>query len=80
MYEKGKMNLIITIPHGGLQQPVNMEDRKPGEGVTSFTATPDALTIELGKALRNELQNRFNLQPYMVYTNVRRKVDFNLLN
>ncbi len=77
VYEKGNMNLIITMPHGGLQQPENTEDRKAGQGVTSFTATTDALTIELGKALRNKLQKRFNLKPHMVYTNVRRKVDFN---
>ena len=78
VYVRGDMNMIITMPHGGMQQPVNMEDRKKAPGDTSFNPRPDSFTIQLGKALRNELEKRFNLKPHMAYTNVKRKVDFNL--
>jgi hypothetical protein len=70
----GNMPLIISVPHGGIVQPITIPDRTCA-GITTVT---DGKTIELAYAMDSVLKADYGVQPYMVITNLARiKIDQN---
>lgn len=70
----GNMPLIISAPHGGSVRPNAIPDR----GCPNITTVRDTYTLELARAIEQELVEQYNLRPYVVISHIARtKVDLN---
>lgn len=70
----GDMPLVISVPHGGTLKPVEIPDRDCEGAVT----VRDMNTIELARAIEEELVTKYQVRPYLVIANLARsKVDQN---
>ncbi len=70
----GNMPLIISVPHGGTDEPVSIPDRTcPG-----ITTSIDLKTIEMANAIDSVCRVDYGFQPYLVISYLKRiKLDQN---
>jgi len=70
----GNMPLIISVPHGGIDEPVSIPDRTcPG-----ITTSVDSRTIEMANAIDSVCKVDYGFQPYLVISYLKRtKLDQN---
>jgi hypothetical protein len=70
----GNMPLVISVPHGGVLTPTSIPDR----ACQNITTATDIYTIEMLQAIDSVCKADYGIQPYYVYTNLRRiKIDQN---
>lgn len=70
----GNMPLIISVPHGGTDNPTNIADR----ACPNITTVTDTKTIELANAIDSVCKADYGFQPYLVINYLRRtKLDQN---
>lgn len=73
-YLVGDMPLILSVPHGGAMNPLDLPDRDCPNAVLGT----DMLTIELARELQNVFLKEYGMRPHVVVCNLsRRKVDQN---
>jgi hypothetical protein len=70
----GNMPLIISVPHGGAENPNNIPDRT----CPNITTVTDSKTIELVNAIDSVCKADYGVQPYLVIDYLKRtKLDQN---
>jgi hypothetical protein len=70
----GNMPLIISVPHGGLEEPTTIPDRT----CPNITTVTDSKTIELANTIDSVCKADYNIQPYLVISYLKRtKLDQN---
>jgi hypothetical protein len=70
----GNMPLIISVPHGGTDNPSTIPDRS----CPNITTVTDTKTIELAKTIDSVCKADYGFQPYLVINYLRRtKLDQN---
>lgn len=70
----GDMPLVISVPHGGAIKPDDIDDRTC-DGATTVT---DTYTIELARAIQNEMLEKYGQKPFFIISHLARtKVDQN---
>jgi N-formylglutamate amidohydrolase len=68
----GTLPLVIAVPHGGYERPVDLPDRSTG------VMTMDANTQELGRVIADVIQQRAGGTPHLVLCHLHRsKLDAN---
>ena len=73
-YQKGTLPIIISVPHGGYDNPASIPDRTcPGSVLVR-----DAFTLELSELINEVFLETTGCVPYMIKCHIsRRKVDCN---
>lgn len=70
----GTMPLVISVPHGGSMEPSNLPDRTCPDATTGR----DLYTIELARAIEQELVKNYGVRPYLIISHLaRKKIDQN---
>jgi hypothetical protein len=71
----GNMPLVITVPHGGYTNPLELPDRDCRElaGNAKFVTATDTRTVELAKAIDSVFKRDYGFRPYLVICHLRRK-------
>jgi hypothetical protein len=70
----GNMPLIISVPHGGVENPSTIPDRT----CPNITTITDSKTIELANAIDSVCRADYGVQPYLVINYLKRtKLDQN---
>lgn len=70
----GNMPLIISVPHGGLENPSNIPDRN----CPNITTATDSKTIELAQTIDSVCKAKYGFRPYLVINYLKRtKLDQN---
>jgi hypothetical protein len=70
----GNMPLIISVPHGGVENPSTIPDRT----CPNITTVTDSKTIELANAIDSVCKADYGFQPYLVINYLKRtKLDQN---
>lgn len=70
----GNMPLIISVPHGGTNNPATIPDRN----CPNITTVTDNGTIELAAAIDSVCRAEYKVQPYLVISYLKRsKLDLN---
>jgi N-formylglutamate amidohydrolase len=70
----GNMPLIISVPHGGTDNPTTLPDRN----CPNITTVTDNGTIEMVAAIDSVCRAEYNVQPYLVISYLKRtKLDLN---
>jgi hypothetical protein len=70
----GNMPLIISVPHGGVENPSTIPDRT----CPNITTVTDSKTIELANAIDSVCRADYGVQPYLVINYLKRtKLDQN---
>ncbi len=71
-YVVGNLPLVISVPHGGRIEPLDVPDRATGTMVT------DGYTVELARAISDALAARTGRRPHLIICHLRRtKLDCN---
>ncbi|MFP5040807.1 hypothetical protein [Parasediminibacterium sp. JCM 36343] len=73
-FSVGNMPLVISVPHGGLLMPPDIDDRSCPDIVTAH----DSRTIELAKAIDSVFRRDYGFYPSLIICNLKRtKIDQN---
>ena len=73
-YQRGRLPIIISIPHGGNIAPANIPDRT----CNNPTTVTDAYTIELGRQIDSSLFNLTGCHAHLIFCHLKRtKLDCN---
>lgn len=73
-YQPGNLPLIISVPHGGYEQPSDIRDRQ----CEGCAYVQDAFTQELARTIREIFVKETGCYPYMIYNRIhRKKLDMN---
>ena len=70
--EAGDLPIILTAPHGG-SDPIPGVPQRQGNGVTMFTSTSDAFTVQLTEKLADAIEAKLGKRPYVVIARFQRK-------
>lgn len=73
-YQAGNLPLIISVPHGGYEQPSDISDRL----CEGCAYVQDAFTQELARTIRDIFVEKTGCYPHVIYNRVhRKKLDMN---
>ena len=73
-YTVGDMPLVISVPHGGNMNPVEIPDRNCRNSVRGT----DRYTVELARAIQKVFYEKYQMRPHIIVSNLsRRKIDHN---
>lgn len=70
----GDMPLVISVPHGGSLKPDGVPDRD----CAGITTVRDSYTIEMARAIQQEMMGQYGKTPFIIIANIARtKIDLN---
>lgn len=73
-YTVGDMPLVISVPHGGNMNPLEIPDRSCLKAVRGT----DRYTVELARAIQKVFYEKYHKRPHIIVSNLsRRKIDHN---